>query len=509
MLERQFDPVHGGFGNAPKFPMPHNMSLLLRHWHRTDEDKALEMVTTTLDAMTKGGIFDHLGFGFHRYSTDNRWLVPHFEKMLYDQALLTPVYLEAFQATGERRFAQTARKTLEYVDRDLGSPEGGFYSAEDADSEGEEGRFYVWSLSELRDVLGEADAEAAAAIWSLTDDGNYRDEVTANKTGANILHRAVADDELAKALGIAASALDDRVNALRNRLLAARSERERPLRDEKVLTDWNGLAIAAFAQASTVLDEPAYADRAARAASFVLDRMRTRDGGLLHRYKDGDASIEGTLDDYAFFTHGLIALYSADQNARWLVEAKTLCDLMLQRFAHENGALYFTAETSEKLIARRREIQDGAIPSGNAVAVGNLLRLGRLLVEPDYEDQARSIVAGLAQSVSRYPTAHSAMLANLSVLLDESVEVVIVSDDFESASPFLKAARASYHPNRVIITKGLSKENDALLAELIPPIDQYGLVDGKPAAYVCRRMVCEAPITDPGELQIPNFKHQT
>ena len=496
MLERQFDRTHGGFGTAPKFPMPHNMTLLLRHWHRTREQPALEMVTETLTSMARGGIFDHLGFGFHRYSTDAKWLVPHFEKMLYDQALLIPAYLDAYQITGQESFADIARKSIEYVDRDLGSPEGGFYSAEDADSEGEEGKFYLWRLADFEAVLGEEEAGTAAAIWSLTEDGNYRDEVTASKTGANIPHRTLSDDELATALDVLPDELNDHIDRLRERLFEARSSRERPLRDEKVLTDWNGLAIAAFAQASVVLNVPGYAERAARAASFVLDRMKAPDGGLLHRYKDGEASFEGTLDDYAFFVHGLIELYLAEQDARWLAEAKALTDLMLERFSHERGALYFTSESAEKLITRRREIQDGAVPSGNAMAVINLTRLGRILVEPRYEDAARSIVSGLAQSIRKFPTAHAMLLANLAVLLDESAEVVIAGADSEATRALLQAARRTYHPNRVIVTKGLSKENDTLLAKLIPAINLYEMVDGRPAAYVCRRMVCEAPVTD-------------
>jgi hypothetical protein len=476
--------------------MPHNMTLLLRHWRRTREEKALEMVAKTLRSMADGGLFDHLGYGFHRYSTDAKWLVPHFEKMLYDQALLIPVCLDAYQITGQESFADIARKTLDYVDRDLGSPEGGFYSAEDADSEGEEGKFYLWSLADVEAVLGEEDAGTAAAIWSLTEDGNYRDEVTASKTGANILHRTLSDDELATALDVLPNELNDHIDRLRQRLFEARSRRERPLRDEKILADWNGLAIAAFAQASVVLVEQGYADRAARAASFVLDRMKAPDGGLLHRYKDGEASFEGTLDDYAFFVHGLIELYLADQDARWLAEAKALTDLMLERFSHERGALYFTSASAEKLITRRREIQDGAVPSGNAMAVSNLTRLGRILVEPRYEDAARSIVSGLAQSIRKFPTAHAMLLANLGVLLDESAEVVIAGDDSEATRALLQAARRAYHPNRVIVTKGLSKENDGRLAKLIPAINLYEMVDGRPAAFVCRRMVCEAPVTD-------------
>jgi len=509
VLERQFDSVHGGFGTAPKFPMPHNLTLLLRHWASTGEAKALEMAITTLKSMAGGGVFDHVGYGFHRYSTDARWLVPHFEKMLYDQALLVPVYLDAYQITVDESLARTAKQVLEYVERDLSSPEGGFYSAEDADSEGEEGKFYVWTLDEVQNLLGAEDAAAAVTIWSLAEEGNYRDEVTGAKTRANIPHRTLSDDDLAGRLGLSPERLNAKIESLRARLFAERSRRERPLRDEKILTDWNGLAIAAFAQASVILGDPKLAERAAEAATFLLETMRTKDGVLLHRYMAGDASIEGTLDDHAFLAHGLIELFLADQNARWLDEAKSITDSMLEKFGHEQGGLYFTSTTSEKLIARRREIQDGAVPSGNAVAVSNVTRLGRLLVEPRYEVAARSIVEGLSQSIERFPTAHTMLLANLSVLLDDSVEIVIAGDGSEATREFLMAARRSYHPNRVIITKGLSQENDTLLETLIPSIRAYTLVDGKPAAYVCTGMVCEAPILDADELQISTSKHQT
>ncbi len=508
-LEQQFDHVHGGFGSAPKFPMPHYAALLLRHWRRTGDEHALEMVTHTLTAMANGGVYDHLGYGFHRYSTDAHWLVPHFEKMLYDQALLAPIYLDAFLASDNPLFAETARRTLAYIDRVLRAPNGGIYSAEDADSEGEEGRFYVWRLSEIEAALGEDKAKAAAAVWSLVPEGNFRDEVTVTKSGTNILHRGNADADVAAELGISIEELPALIEELRGSLFAVRSKRERPLRDEKILTDWNGLAVAAYARAAAVLGEMDYARRAAETASFLLEMMRTPDGGLLHRFKDDEPSIEGTLDDYAFLVHGLLELYLADQNARWLAEAKSLTDAMLERFSHEKGGLYFTSAHAEKLIARRREIQDGAIPSGNSVALQNLTRLGRLLLAPDYEDRGREIARGLAQSLQRFPSAHVMLLANLGVLLDESIEVVIAGDDTQATQVLLDAVRSSYHPNRVIITKGLSEENDALLSSLIPAIDEYVMVDGKPAAYVCRRMVCESPVTDAAERSIRDFKHET
>jgi len=383
-LSRQFDPTHGGFGSAPKFPAPHNLLFLLRQWHRTGEDRALEMVTKTLDEMRLGGVYDQVGDGFHRYSTDQRWVLPHFEKMLYDQAMHVLAYTEAYQVTGADRYETTAGEVITYVLRDLQSPEGGFYSAEDADSENEEGEmeegaFYVWSIDEVRDLLNEETAELVIDLYNLTPEGNYQEEATGERTGKNVLYldRPLAVE--AERRGMDEDALRSTVEDARMTLLAARDERPRPGLDDKILTDWNGLVIAALATAARTFDNAEYEEAAVEAADFLLDTMRDDEGRLLHRYRDGDAAIRAHLDDYAFLTWGLIELYETTFHARWLDEALALLDESLDHFWDgDEGGFFLTADDGEELIVRPKEISDGAKPSGNSVQLANLLRLARL-----------------------------------------------------------------------------------------------------------------------------------
>ena len=322
-LELEYDPERGGFGRAPKFPTPHRLLFLLRFWRRTGVDRALEMVVDTLYSMRAGGIFDQLGYGFHRYSTDDRWLLPHFEKMLYDQALLVMAYVEAFQATEDVRLGMVARQVLEYVQRDMTSPGGGFYSAEDADSEGEEGKFYVWTDEELRQLLGEEDARLAAAVWGLRPGGNFVDEAPGDRPGTSIPHLAKPLPESAVELGLEPPELERRLEYARERLLDHRNRRIRPLLDDKILTDWNGLMIAALAKAGQALDAPEYVEAANRAAEFLWTTMQT-DGRLLHRFRNGDADIEANLDDYAFFAWAEIELHQATQDPEHLRRAIVL-----------------------------------------------------------------------------------------------------------------------------------------------------------------------------------------
>ena len=500
-LAGMFDREHGGFGRAPKFPTPHLLLFLLRYWKRTGADAALAMVRQTLTAMRAGGVYDHVGFGFHRYSTDARWLVPHFEKMLYDQALLALAYTEAWQAAPDALLARTAREILEYVRRDLGSPEGAFYSAEDADSEGEEGRFYVWSEAELRDVAGATDAELAIQAWGVAAGGNWMDEATGTSAGTNILHWRVSLPELAATRGEGADELDRRLEVVRQRLLDRRSRRARPLLDDKVLTDWNGLMIAAFARAGWVFGSAEWAATAERAADFVWSTM-WRDGTLLHRYREGEAAITGNLDDYAFLAWGCLELHQATQHPGHLERALSLTDAMLERFdGGADGALYFSPADRTDLITRMREVYDDALPSGNAVAFANLLRLARLTGRAAYEERAGTLADACSRLVAARPASAASFLVGLDVAVGPSAEVVIVGD---AAAPetraLLAVAREGFHPRRVLLLRPPG-DDAGPLGRLAPVVRDFRALDGQATAYVCTGFVCERPVTDPQALR--------
>ncbi|MBN2565875.1 MAG: thioredoxin domain-containing protein, partial [Candidatus Eisenbacteria bacterium] len=428
-LRSEFDGEHGGFGTRPKFPTPHQLLFLLRYWNRAGERDALAMVEATMAGMRQGGIHDHVGFGFHRYSTDEAWLVPHFEKMLYDQAMMVMACTESYLATGKHCCEHTLRGVVEYVLRDLTDDLGAFYSAEDADSEGVEGKFYTWKLSELRELLGEDDLEFATSASRLTEEGNVRDEATGRPTGVNILHLADSPGDLAKKLGVTEQAFFDRLESVRSRLFEARSRRVRPSLDDKILTDWNGLMIAALARASQALGEPSFADAARRAADFVLTTMRNEEGRLLHRYRDGEAAILANADDHAFLAMGLFDLYEATHETRYLRESARLMDDMLTLFWDgDGGGFFFSPRDGESLLTRRKEIYDGAVPSSNSVALLNLLRLGSALARPDLTELADSLVRAFAGTVAASPSAHTMFLTAYDFALGPSVEVVIAGD---------------------------------------------------------------------------------
>jgi len=494
-----FDREHAGFGQAPKFPTPHLLLFLLRYWYRTGADAPLAMVRQTLAAMRAGGIYDHVGFGFHRYATDRTWLVPHFEKMLYDQAMLVLAYTEAWQATRDAAFERVVRETLAYVERDLTDPEGGFYSAEDADSEGEEGKFYVWSLEELREVAGE-DAAVAASVWGVDAAGNYDDEATHRRTGGNILHLARAPHEAAAALGIGDVELVERLEGARERLFARRATRVRPLLDDKILTDWNGLLIAAAARAGAALGERRFIHMAERAADGLWGRM-WRGDALLHRYREGEAAIAGNLDDYAFLAWGEIELHQATLDPRHLERALTLTDTMLERFwdaAH--GGLFFSPAERDDLIVRMKDIGDGALPSGTAVALYDLLWLGRLTGRPDYEERAGALADACSPVVAARPSAAGFFLVALDLALGPSQELVVVGDASDArTAALLGVAREGWHPRLAVLHR--SPGDGDPLAALAPVVRDFPLVDGQPAAYLCQAFACERPVTDPDQLR--------
>jgi uncharacterized protein YyaL (SSP411 family) len=501
-LAREFDPTHGGFGRAPKFPIPHRLLFLLRYWRRTGNEDALRMVERTLHAMRHGGVFDQLGFGFHRYSTDREWLLPHFEKMLYDQALLAMAYVEAGQATGEPRHARVAAEVLEYVIRDLADPAGGFHSAEDADSEGEEGRFYVWTDAEFREVVGPENADLAAAAWRVQPRGNFIDEATGERPGTNILHGGGPSAGGEREAGMGPEERERRLNEARRQLFDRRENRVRPLRDDKVLTDWNGLSIAALAKASVALAEPRFAAAAERASDFLW-RTMWKDGVLLHRYRQGDADIDGNLDDYAFLAWAEIELHQAMQGAEHLRRAKLLTDAMLARF-RERGSpgLFFTPEDRPDLIVRRKEVYDGAVPSGNSVALHNLLRLARLTADPAYERAASEIATGFARVVEAHPSAFTWFLSGLEFVADGGRELVIAGDPAcDAFRAMLAAARSGYRPHLVTLVRPAGIAAAAL--EQVAPfmIEFAGDPEVDATAWLCRGLLCERPVRNAEELE--------
>jgi len=486
-LSGRYDKNNGGFGTAPKFPTPHNLLFLLRFWRRTGDEGALKMVEKTLKAMRMGGIYDHIGFGFHRYSTDPNWLVPHFEKMLYDQALLTLAYLEAYQATGKEEYANTAKEVLTYVLRDMVSPEGAFHSAEDADSEGEEGKFYVWSKSEVEEILGVEDAEAFSKLYNVDVNGNFLDEATKRNTGKNIVHlTSDLPDYLA-----------NDIKLMRNTLFEAREKRIRPHKDDKILTDWNGLMIAAFAKAGYILNEPKYIQAAKKAVDFILNQMKNSDGRLLHRYRKGGADILAFIDDYAFLIWGLINLYEASFETLYLERAIMLMEVQIKFFWDTSiGAFFFTAEDAESLLTRQKETYDGAIPSGNSVAMLNLLRLSQLTGNDEYEKKADRLGRVFAESVRANPVTHSLMMVAVDYAVGPTYSLVIAGDTGKAdTNSMLDEIRKQFLPNKSLTFRPTEKPNQEIdnLSNFIQFFDKY---EGKATAYVCINKTCRAPTND-------------
>jgi uncharacterized protein YyaL (SSP411 family) len=496
-LNQRFDEEHGGFGAAPKFPSPHQLTFLLRFWRREADEWSKEMVVRTLRAMRRGGMYDQVGFGFHRYSTDAQWLLPHFEKMLYDQAGLLMAYTEAHQATGDPEFRRVAGEIIEYVLRDMTSPEGAFFSAEDADSEGEEGKFYVWTLAELEEVLGKEDAVLAATVWNAKKGGNFHEEATGKATGANVLHLSEGSKETALALGMTEDELGTRVEDIRKRLVEARSARVRPGLDDKVLTDWNGFMIAALAKAGAALGEPSYVEAARRATSFVLDTMVVDGGRLLHRYREGEAAISGHLDDHAYMVWGLLELYEATFDTAYLSDAIALNRTMLDHFWDpEEGGLFLTADDSEELLVRQKETYDGAMPSGNSVALLNLLRLSHLTGEPELAKRASELGQAFSTDVGRLPSGFTQMMSALDMALGGGQEVVIVGEpDPEETRTMIEALRMPFLPNKVVLLRRPGDAGSAIV-DLAPFLEEHHQVDGKVTAYVCRDHFCNNPTTD-------------
>ena len=490
-LTGSFDQRHGGFGGAPKFPPSMTLMFLLRHHKRTNSAQALEMVETTLRKMAGGGMYDHLGGGFARYSVDARWLVPHFEKMLYDNALLTRIYLQAYQQTKNPLYRRIAEETLEYIIRDMTDRSGGFYSSEDADSEGEEGKFYVWTRSEVLDLLGADDGEVFCEFFDVTDEGNF-------EHGKSILNTPQTLEEFVADKEMSADALTRIINAGKRRLFNVREQRVRPGRDDKTLAAWNGLMLTAFAEAANILARDDYREIAVRSAEFLTTELM-KDGRLLRTYKAGQAKLNGYLEDYAYVIEGLLAVYEATFELRFFTRARELADTMIDQFWDEqDGGFYFTSSDHEELITRTKDYFDNATPSGNSVAAAALLKLAVLTQQHDYSNNAVTILRALRPAMSRYPSAFGYMLSALDFYLSEPKEIAIVGKlDSHEVRSFAEEVYSRYLPNKVVAA---SEPGDEAAAAAIRLLIDRSSVGSTATAYVCRNYTCLAPATTAEEL---------
>jgi len=492
-LAARYDAEHGGFGTAPKFPSPHQLTFLLRYWARTGDARALAMVEGTLQAMRQGGIYDHVGFGFHRYATDREWRVPHFEKMLYDQALLLDAYVEAYQATGQPLYAGVAGEIVAYVARRLTSPEGAFYSAEDADSEGEEGKFYVWTREEIDGVLGADRGALYARAYGIETDGNWVDEAHGTRPGTNIPYLDRDPVRLAEERSGDPAALALELESCRVALEEARERRPRPHRDDKILTAWNGLMAASLAKAARALDRPAYAAMAARALDFVKTRLVREDGRLLARYRDGEAAHPGYLDDYAFVLRARLELFESTSDPTHLEDALALARELDRLFWDENQeGFFFTGQDAEPLLARTKESYDGAVPSGNSVAALALIRLSKMTGDPWGEARGRSVLGAFAGSIASHPAGHTFLLGALDLAVGPTQEIVITGalGDAE-ADAMVRDVGRRFLPRAVLVRATPEAIGD--LGRLVPALAAFPAVEKTGTAYVCEEYHCSVP----------------
>jgi len=487
-LNFSFDSTKGGFGKAPKFPTPHKFLFLLRYFKNTGNKRALEMVEKSLQEMRAGGIYDHIGFGFHRYSTDENWLLPHFEKMLYDQTMLIMAYSETYSATKNKDYAKTAHEIITYVLRDMTHKDGGFYSAEDADSEGEEGKFYVWTEEEIRKILKE-NADLFIETFNISKDGNYIEEATRHKTGTNIPHKNIS------------SGSKDNLNLIiedcRQKLFKVREERIHPYKDDKILTDWNGLMIAALSIAYQSLDSKneEYLDAAEKSIDFIYKNL-FKDNILLHRYRDGESIINAHLDDYAFLIWGLIEFYQASFKTKYLKDSISLCKkVILEFYDKENGGFFFSSSKNKDLIARMKEGYDGAIPSGNSVMVNNLIKLSRITGDKKYEEIAHKTIKVFSRSIKQSPISHAQIMVALEYLFGKSYEIVIVGDTkTEETKKAIREIRNTYCPNKILLFKDTVNSSD--ITEIAKFTEKLSQVNNITTVYICEDYNCKIPITN-------------
>ncbi len=475
-LKGRFDSSYGGFSNKPKFPTPHNLMFLLRYYYYNKENQALSMVEKTLLNMRLGGIYDHIGFGFHRYSTDRYWLLPHFEKMLYDQAMLLMAYTEAYQITKKDIYKQTAQEIIQYVVRDMTSPEGMFYSGEDADSEGEEGKFYTWTIQEIKDIL-EEDAYIAIDLFNIKEEGNFLEEATGHLTGRNIIYLSKLPD-----------ISPEKLESIRQRLFEYRKKRVHPLKDDKMLTDWNGLMIAALSKAGKAFSTQDYINHAKKAADFIINTMII-DGKLYHLYKDGEVKIEGMLDDYAFFIWGLIELYQATGDLNYLKTALDLTNKSIQLLYDKQNGGFFLSK-SQDLIVTPKESFDGAIPSGNSVMAYNLYRLYLITSNQDFYQKSYETLTTFAEDIKRLPSYHTMFLITLMMHFFPTSEVVISGKEWVEA---LNQLNTEFLPNTVIVVK--TPENKEDLSKISPYTQNIEIPEDFDI-YICKNFTCNLPVKD-------------
>ncbi|QWU14503.1 hypothetical protein SAMN04487895_106363 [Paenibacillus sophorae] len=483
-----FDETNGGFGHAPKFPTPHNLSFLLAYSQKYDNAEALRMVEKTLESMYKGGIYDHIGFGFARYSTDEQWLVPHFEKMLFDNALLASAYVEAYQITEKPLYAEVAESIFAYVLRELTSPEGAFYSAEDADSDGEEGAFYIFSTEEVEEALGPEDMQSYCSLYGITEEG-----ISRGYSIPNLLEGL--PDEIAEKMGMTPLDLRTRIEEWRVKMFAYRSKRVRPSKDDKVLTSWNSLMITALAKGAKALQKPKYAEAAGAAADFLWNHLRREDGRLLARYRDGEAAYPGYVDDYAFLMWGLTELYEATGQADYLKRALELKDGLLDLFQdEEEGGFYFTGKDAEQLPIRSKELYDGAMPSGNSVAVKVLWKLSVITQDLKLKGVAERTAAVLGKAAMKYPASYAMFLQGLFAMTGGGKEWVLSGKKEDPAlQEMISLAQRAFMPDASLLIHWEDPKDE--LAALLPHLKDKPAIGGDATAYVCRDFACQEPIT--------------
>ncbi len=492
-FQNSFDATEGGFGFAPKFPQPTNLSMLLGYWYRTGDKQSLLMVEKTLDAMVSGGIYDHIGGGFHRYATDNRWVIPHFEKMLYDQALLSKVYLQAYQITENKKYAEISKEIFDYVLRDMTDTKGGFYSAEDADSEGVEGTFYIWTPKQIAAILDKDHSKLFNVYYGVTDKGNF-------EHGQTILTVSASVEQLEKEFGKSPNEIKKILADARTKIFNERQKRVRPHRDDKVITAWNGLMISSLAYGGVVLNEEKYITAAKRSAEFVLSTLY-KDNRLMRYYRNGKVVEKAFLDDYAFMIMGLLDLYEATFDAKWLFEAKKLSEEMIKLFADEKkGGFFLTGIDGEKLIARSKPSYDGAVPSGNSVAALVLLKLGRMTMDQRFVEQGTRAIEAFSPQLERSPASSTAMLIALNFWFGPTQEIVVAGNaDTTDTKQMLKLLGDKFLPNALILlhesgNKGLAIE------KIVPFVKNQVSINDKTTVYVCENYVCKRPINTTQQL---------
>jgi hypothetical protein len=504
-----FDEEYAGFGRAPKFPSSHHLTFLLRYWKRTGNAIALEMVERTLEAMRMGGIYDHIGYGIHRYSTDRQWLLPHFEKMLYDQAMIVIALAETYQATANLGYKRTANEILSYLERDMTSSDGGFYSAEDADSEGEEGKFYLWTTSEIKELLENEEANIFMKAFNIRNEGNFTEEHSNIPTGRNIPHMTESMRDICSWNKEQGEFIAVSVEKARKKLFNAREKRVHPSKDDKILTDWNGMTIAAFCKAAQAFDDENYVRTAIKAAEFFMENMTDTDGKMKHRYRDGEVAIDAFLEDYAFFTWGLIELYQTTFDIKYLEHALKLTDYLIAHFHDRNsGGFFHTSDEAEEMIFRSKEVYDGAIPSGNSVTAMNLLRLAKITGNSEFEELADRTLRAFAEKVSSAPAGYTQFMSAVDLAFNSSVEIVIAGEKDDSGTmEIVHFINERFIPEKVLLLK--NEDDSDRIVEIAPYTKDMMMADNKTTVHMCQDHNCKLPSNDTEKIkeQIDALSH--